>query len=106
MSITRYNKKLKIHEMRTIKELEEPEICETKINTGSKLKIIDLDLNEIKIDKLLVPTGTETKNTTKDTTNNLDDFDKSDKVDFPKKRRNALIISDNEINEIVEYIKK
>ncbi len=84
MSVTRYNKKLKINEMQTIKEIEEPSIC------------------NLKIEKLLVPTEIKTEIKTNP--------DKSEIVDFPKERRNALIISDNEINEIVNeivnYIKK
>ena len=95
MSVTRYNKKLKIHEMRTIKELEELQISKPKI--PSKIKMIDMD--DTKIEKLVVPIGLETQI-------ELNKVDKVDKVDFSKERRNALIMSDTEIKEIIDYIKK
>jgi hypothetical protein len=74
MSVTQYNKKLKINVLSKIDETKEIEL--------NQIELKQIELKQIETQTQII------------------------EPEFPKQRRNALIISDIEIKEINEIIKK
>ena len=92
MSVTQYNKKLKINVLSKIDETKEIELKEIELK---EIELKQIELKQIELKQI------ELKQ--------IETQRQIIEPEFPKQRRNALIISDieiKEINEIIEKIKK